>query len=69
MRKISTDILAFIIVATIVVLSYGTSWLVTCGIVKLVTMCFDMEFQWKIATGIWLILISVKIFTTTLKNK
>lgn len=32
------------------------SWLSTCGIVKLITLCFDMTFSWAIATGIWLIL-------------
>lgn len=32
------------------------SWLVTCGIVKLITLCFGIAFSWPIATGIWLCL-------------
>lgn len=32
----------------------GVSWIGTCGILKLVTMCFDLEFSWSIATGVWL---------------
>lgn len=35
---------------------YGVSWLVTCGIIKLITLCFGWRFKWSIATGIWLII-------------
>lgn len=34
----------------------GISWLATCGIIKLITLCFGLTFSWAIATGIWLIL-------------
>lgn len=37
-------------------LLFFVSWLSTCGIVKLITLCFDMTFSWAIATGVWLIL-------------
>lgn len=30
------------------------SWIVTCGIIKLITLCFGLAFSWKVATGIWL---------------
>lgn len=33
------------------------SWLITCGIIKLITLCFGWKFNWGIATGIWLITI------------
>ena len=33
----------------------GISWLSTCGLVKLITMCFGWTFDWGIATGIWLL--------------
>lgn len=29
------------------------SWLVTCGLVKILTLCFDFDFSWKMATGVW----------------
>ena len=32
------------------------SWICTCGVVKLVTMCFDWTYSWPIATGIWLLM-------------
>lgn len=47
------------------------SWLVTCGLVKLITLCFGLVFSWPIATGIWLIMILLRsIFknTTTVKK-
>lgn len=32
------------------------SWLITCGIIKLITLCFGLVFTWSVATGIWLII-------------
>nr|DAW05700.1 MAG TPA: hypothetical protein [Caudoviricetes sp.] len=26
----------------------------TCGIIKLVTLCFGWTFRWSVSTGIWL---------------
>lgn len=34
----------------------GLSWLVTVGIIKLITLCFGWSFSLLTATGIWLIL-------------
>lgn len=36
------------------------SWISTCGIVKLITICFNCNFSWSIATGVWLILMSLQ---------
>ena len=36
------------------------SWLLTCGLVKLITLCFGLSFSWAVATGIWLILALLK---------
>lgn len=36
------------------------SWLLTCGLVKLITLCFGWKFTWGIGTGIWLILFLLK---------
>lgn len=46
-------------VATLIichVLDYVLSWIATCGIIKLITICFGLTFKWSIATGIWLII-------------
>jgi hypothetical protein len=42
------------------VLMYAFSWLVTCGIIKLICLCFGLAFSWAIATGIWLIMILLR---------
>lgn len=34
----------------------GISWIATCGVIKLITICFGWTFKWSIATGIWLLL-------------
>lgn len=37
------------------------NWIVTCGIVKLITLCFGWTFSWPIATGIWLVMILLRM--------
>lgn len=56
-KEKSVSLLAFII---IVVILYGISWLATCGMIKLITLCFGITFKWSTATGIWLILCLVR---------
>ena len=50
------------IVATIlaVLVILALSWGVTCGVVYLICLCFDLTFKWAWATGIWLIMFLVK---------
>lgn len=57
------------IVLLILAAYYGLSWIVTCGIIKLITMCFGLTFRWSIATGIWLVIcILSSIFNVTVKK-
>lgn len=43
--------------ATVIFLAVcALSWIVTCGLVYLVMLCFDWTFSWGIATGVWLII-------------
>lgn len=37
-------------------------WLLTCGILKAICICFGLAFSWKIATGIWLVLSLISAF-------
>lgn len=53
----------FAILLTIIV--YALSWIATCGMFKLITMCFDWVYTWKIATGVWLCLTLVQQFIKT----
>ena len=59
------------LVAIVVFLILGAiSWLITCGLFYLITLCFSLEFSWLTATGVWLVMILLKsIFNTTNKNK
>lgn len=68
--KIATGGVTALVVVLILIAAYGLSWIVTCGIIKLITMCFGLTFKWSIATGIWLIICILKsIFNVTVKNK
>lgn len=49
-------LIAIIFVISIAILCFGISWIVVCGIVKLLSMCFDFTFTWQLATGIWIVL-------------
>ena len=46
------------LIATLIALVVycGLSWLVTAGVIKLITLCFGWPFSLLIATGIWLIM-------------
>ena len=69
-NKIAEGGAAILVVIAILAVSYGLSWIVTCGIIKLITMCFGWTFKWSIATGIWLIICILRsIFKVTVKNK
>lgn len=39
-----------------VMLVYALSWIITVGVIKLITICFGLTFKWSVATGIWLCL-------------
>lgn len=53
----------------IVAVCYGLSWIVTCGIIRLITMCFGLTFKWSNATGIWLVICILRsIFNVTVKK-
>lgn len=46
-------------ILTIVLVFVGLvflEWIITVGIIKLITMCFGWTFKWSVATGIWLII-------------
>ena len=53
-------LLTVLAVIGIIVLSYALSWGITCGVIKLITLCFGLSFSLKYATGIWLILVLIK---------
>lgn len=68
-NKIKEGGLIAVMVIVVLIACYGLSWIVTCGIIKLITMCFGWTFKWSIATGIWLIICILKsIFKTTNQN-
>ena len=54
-KKFGT-VVGVILMILFVVGIFAVSWLATCGIIKLVTLCFGWEFSWSIATGIWLLM-------------
>lgn len=45
-----------LITVLVLTVCYAISWAVTVGIIKLITMCFSLDFSLAVATGIWLIL-------------
>jgi len=58
--KMSGNILLIIGFIIIIILAYAVSWIATCGIIKLITLCFGWTFRWSVSTGIWLALILAK---------
>ena len=46
------NILLFLVITAL-------NWLLTCGIIYLITLCFGWSFSLAIATGIWLVLVLI----------
>lgn len=68
-KKLKNNGIAILVAIAILAVCYGLSWIVTCGIIKLITMCFGWTFKWSVATGIWLIICLLKgIFSVTVKK-
>lgn len=55
-KIITTEGSALLLTIIVLVVAFGLSWIVTCGVIKLITMCFGWQFKWSIATGIWLVM-------------
>jgi hypothetical protein len=56
---------ATLITVAIVASTLGVSWICTCGVIKLITLCFGWTYSWGIATGIWLLMVLAR---TVFKN-
>lgn len=65
LNKLPAGLCAVIIVGLMFVVGYGLSWIATCGIIKLVTLCFGWKFSWAVASGIWLIMV---LLSSTFKS-
>ena len=60
----------FIATLIALVVYCGLSWLVTAGVIKLITLCFGWPFSLLAATGIWLILaLARSVFKNWYNNK
>ena len=69
-RKIAEGGAVALVVIVILALAYGVSWIATCGLIKLITMCFGLTFKWSIATGIWLVILILRtIFKSNVNVK
>lgn len=58
-RKTSKKIgwvMGILLTILIFALACAGSWIITCGVIKLITLCFGWEFSWGIATGVWLLM-------------
>ena len=53
-----SDILEMIVA---VIVAMAISWGIVVGIIKLITLCFGWEFSLLGATGIWLIMVLIKM--------
>jgi hypothetical protein len=60
-------VIAFVAII-ILAAAYGISWIVCCGIIKIIFFCFGFTYPCKKATGIWLILCVVQSIRSATKK-
>lgn len=58
-----------IIILVTTIATLGISWGICCGLLKLISICFGLNFSIKVATGIWLALAFIKLLRGTNKKK
>ena len=68
-KIITTSGSALLLTIILLVVAFGFSWIVTCGVIKLITMCFGWQFKWSIATGIWLVMCLARTVFKNSSNK
>ena len=68
-KVIATGGSALLLTIIFLVMAFGFSWIVTCGVIKLITMCFGWQFKWSIATGIWLVMCLARTVFKNSSNK
>ena len=59
-RERTDNVVSILLAIVVLVVCLAFSWIINCGIIKLITMCFGLKYKWSIATGIWLIIIIAK---------
>ena len=50
-EKIKQGGIVAAVVILLVAVCYGIRWIATCGIIKLITMCFGLEFVGRLRRG------------------
>ena len=68
-KVIATGGSALLLTIIFLVVAFGFSWIVTCGVIKLITMCFGWQFKWSIAIGIWLVMCLARTVFKNSSNK
>lgn len=59
-RDSEKEQIAMMISIVIMVAVFAFDWILYCGVIKLITMCFGWTFKWSVATGIWLVTLLAK---------
>ena len=68
-KIIATGGSALLLTIILLVVAFGVSWILTCGVIKLITLCFGWQFKWSIATGIWLVMCLARTVFKNSSNK
>lgn len=62
--KFIAIILTTVIGVAIIIAMYGLSWIIVTGMLWAIAWCFSIPFSIKIATGIWVALVLLKMLLT-----
>lgn len=60
-------ILGCMLVVLVFFLACGLSWIMTCGLLYLICLCFGWELSLGVATGVWLVMLLISSLFS--KNK
>lgn len=59
-KKFFNAVRSFIAILLILVATYFTSWIITSALIWVIFKLFRLNFELRIATGIWLVLVLIE---------
>lgn len=67
-KSLIITIIAVTVAAIVYGIKYGITWLIVCGMLRLIAWCFNLSFSWPAATCIWAALLFLKWAYNRYKN-
>lgn len=64
LKQLFVSIIVIVICTIFAVMALGITWITVCGLVKLATWAFRIDFNWCVATVVWMFLMVLAVLAS-----